>query len=58
LNGKGQTVVLVTHNRSNAERATRWIHLRDGRISRDSRNADGEPPWNILTAREGNRRTS
>jgi putative ABC transport system ATP-binding protein len=58
LNGKGRTIVLVTHNRGNAGRAARWIHLRDGRISRDSRNADVEPPWNILTAREGNRRTS
>jgi putative ABC transport system ATP-binding protein len=56
LNGKGQTVVLVTHNRSNAERATRWIHLRDGRISRDSRTGGAEPAWNIRTARAGNGR--
>jgi putative ABC transport system ATP-binding protein len=54
LNGKGQTVVLVTHNRSNAERATRWIHLRDGRISRDTRTSVGHSFRNISTSLAGN----
>jgi len=31
----GRTVVLVTHNLGNAERATRRIHLKDGRIFTD-----------------------
>jgi putative ABC transport system ATP-binding protein len=56
LNGKGHTIVLVTHNHGNASRATRWIHLRDGRISRDSRTGGGEPAWNIRTAQAGNGR--
>ena len=56
LNGKGRTVVLVTHNRGNAERATRWIHLRDGRISGDTRSATGHPLRNNSIAQAGNRR--
>lgn len=31
LNARGQTVLLVTHNPDNAERAGRVLHLRDGR---------------------------
>jgi putative ABC transport system ATP-binding protein len=56
LNGKGRTVVLVTHNRGNAERATRWIHLRDGRISGDTRSATGHPLRDNSIAQSGNRR--
>ena len=32
LNGEGQTIVMVTHNRTLAERAGRVIRMRDGRI--------------------------
>ena len=32
LNGKGQTIVMVTHNPGLAERAGRTIRMRDGRI--------------------------
>ena len=32
LNGEGQTIVMVTHNRALAERAGRMIRMRDGRI--------------------------
>jgi putative ABC transport system ATP-binding protein len=56
LNGKGRTVVLVTHNRGNAERATRWIHLRDGRISGDTRSATVHPLRNNSIAQPGNGR--
>jgi putative ABC transport system ATP-binding protein len=56
LNGDGRTVVLVTHNRGNAERTSRWIHLKDGRISGDTRPAAGHPLRNFSTAHAGNRR--
>ncbi len=35
LNQKGQTVVVVTHERDIAEYATRQVHLRDGIIEKD-----------------------
>ncbi len=35
INGDGQTIVLVTHNHHLAERGTRVIHLRGGRIDTD-----------------------
>lgn len=58
LNGNGRTVVLVTHNRGNAERATRWVHLKDGRISGDTRKTGAVPVRNISKAQSGNwRRT-
>jgi putative ABC transport system ATP-binding protein len=41
INAEGQTIVLVTHNHHLAERGTRVIHLRDGRIETD-RPAHGE----------------
>jgi putative ABC transport system ATP-binding protein len=56
LNGNGRTVVLVTHNRGNAERATRWVHLKDGRISGDTRKTGGFPVRNISKAQSGNGR--
>ena len=58
LNGNGRTVVLVTHNRGNAERAARWVHLKDGRISGDTRKTGAVPVRNISKAQSGNwRRT-
>jgi putative ABC transport system ATP-binding protein len=33
LNGRGQTVLLVTHNPDNAARAGRVLHMRDGRLA-------------------------
>jgi len=56
LNGNGRTVVLVTHNRGNAERATRWVHLKDGRISGDTRKTGAVPVRNISKAQSGNGR--
>ena len=53
LNRKGRTIVLVTHNHGNAERATRWIHLQDGRISRETRTTADRTIRNISTARSG-----
>ena len=53
LNRKGRTIVLVTHNHGNAERATRWIHLRDGRISRETRTTADRTIRNFSTARSG-----
>jgi putative ABC transport system ATP-binding protein len=35
LNGEGQTIVLVTHERDIAEYAKRQVHLKDGVIERD-----------------------
>lgn len=35
LNGEGQTILLVTHERDIAAYARRQVHLRDGRIERD-----------------------
>ena len=37
LHGKGNTIVLVTHDASIAERAHRAIRLRDGKIESDKR---------------------
>ncbi len=37
LQGQGQTIVLVTHERDIAARAHRQIHLRDGQIAHDER---------------------
>jgi putative ABC transport system ATP-binding protein len=34
LSRRGVTIVLVTHDRSVAERARRIVHLRDGRVER------------------------
>ena len=53
LNGQGKTIVLVTHNPGNAERATRWIHLKDGRVCGDARSAANDPLHNIPTAQAG-----
>lgn len=44
LQRAGRTVVLVTHNLGNAERATRRIHLKDGRVSADK--------WSASSVRE------
>ena len=38
LNGKGHTIILVTHERTTAEHAKRIIHIKDGRIISDSTN--------------------
>jgi len=35
LNGRGKTVLMVTHNPANLARATRSIRLRDGRVEED-----------------------
>lgn len=35
LNGEGQTILLVTHERDIAAYARRQVHLRDGRVERD-----------------------
>lgn len=35
LNRKGKTVLLVTHNRSNLSRATRFVRLKDGEVVED-----------------------
>lgn len=40
LHARGQTIVLVTHDPSIAERAERLIEIRDGRISSDTRRGD------------------
>lgn len=56
LHRNGRTVVLVTHNRGNAERATRWIHLKDGRVARDVHGAAGPSVRNLWTAQSGTRR--
>ncbi|HWS88755.1 MAG TPA: ABC transporter ATP-binding protein [Pyrinomonadaceae bacterium] len=40
LNGRGQTVLLVTHNPDNAARAGRILHLRDGRSLRSNSNRE------------------
>jgi putative ABC transport system ATP-binding protein len=37
LHAKGQTIMLVTHDHDVAERATRELHLRDGRVASDER---------------------
>ena len=39
LHEKGNTIILVTHERDIAEHAHRTIHIRDGRIESDTRNA-------------------
>jgi ABC-type lipoprotein export system ATPase subunit len=36
---QGRTIILVTHDPSVAHRCSRVIHLHDGRIHRDERNA-------------------
>ena len=33
--GRGKTVLMVTHNRTNLSRATRAVHLRDGLVAED-----------------------
>ena len=38
LNRNGKTIVLVTHDPQVAERASRVIHMRDGKVARDVRN--------------------
>lgn len=35
LHGQGKTILIVTHNRGILSRATRSIHLRDGRVEED-----------------------
>ena len=47
LNSSGQTIVLVTHDRSIAEEAPRLISLRDGRIEADSGpiQTNGKATW-------------
>jgi putative ABC transport system ATP-binding protein len=40
---QGKTIILVTHDRSVARRASRVIELRDGRILRDTRNVERVP---------------
>ena len=42
LNGQGQTIVLVTHERDIAEYAKRQVHLNDGMIEKDFLNAPVE----------------
>jgi putative ABC transport system ATP-binding protein len=39
LVSQGKTIILVTHDPSVGHRASRVIHLHDGRVSRDERNA-------------------
>jgi putative ABC transport system ATP-binding protein len=41
LHADGHTIILVTHERDVAEHAHRTIHIRDGRIESDIRNAGG-----------------
>lgn len=47
LNSSGQTIVLVTHDRSIAEEAPRLISLRDGRVEADSGSiqTNGKATW-------------
>jgi macrolide transport system ATP-binding/permease protein len=33
LHGRGHTIVLITHDADVAARASRQVHLRDGRLS-------------------------
>ena len=40
LNRAGQTVVIVTHNLEVTRRATRLLHMRDGRLSEDPHSGD------------------
>jgi putative ABC transport system ATP-binding protein len=39
LHGDGNTIILVTHEKDIADHARRTIHIRDGRIESDVRNA-------------------
>jgi putative ABC transport system ATP-binding protein len=41
IHGRGNTVILVTHDESVARRARRIIHIRDGRIVKDETTAPG-----------------
>lgn len=43
LHRKGNTIILVTHERDIAQSAHRIIYLRDGLIERDEFRGDGEP---------------
>jgi ABC-type lipoprotein export system ATPase subunit len=36
LNGEGQTIVMVTHSKANAEFADRLIEVSDGRVREDT----------------------
>ena len=42
LVAQGKTIILVTHDPSVAHRCSRVIHLHDGRVSKDERNAKRE----------------
>ena len=55
LNGRGRTVVLVTHNHGNAERAARRVHLKDGRISGDKCTSGGHAVLKNSSAQAGNK---
>ncbi len=44
LNRNGKTIVMVTHERSIADRAGRIIYMRDGRIVSDEKNSSVEAP--------------
>ena len=41
LHEEGHTIILVTHERDIAEHADRTIHIRDGQVESDIRNAGG-----------------
>lgn len=53
LNRRGNTIVLVTHEREVAEHASRIIHIRDGRVEKTeirSRSEDGSLVWKEVMA--------
>jgi putative ABC transport system ATP-binding protein len=41
LHRDGNTIIVVTHEKDIADHARRTIHIRDGRIESDIRNAGG-----------------
>jgi putative ABC transport system ATP-binding protein len=45
LNAAGQTIVLVTHDRSIADEAPRLVSLLDGRIESDERQVRHGAAW-------------
>ncbi|NLA59362.1 MAG: ABC transporter ATP-binding protein [Firmicutes bacterium] len=54
LNAKGNTIILVTHERDVAEHASRIIHILDGEIARveirTGTNGSGEQGWEAVEA--------
>ncbi len=44
LHQDGQTIIMVTHNRENLQWFDRTVYLRDGRIEKDTHEANGELP--------------